>query len=138
MVRPASCGCAALFFCVFFVVSFFKNWSYSSFPKDYKEEITGICRMHFQFSYASLVFTRCLTHAEDWNFYLYYCLAPADWVGTEKNCFILEADAGLMLPKLVLGCEEKLCLHQTVMEDDTLAAARMVHNRPHSVAGLDV
>lgn len=94
--------------------------------------------MHFQFSYASLVFTRCLTHAEDWNFYLYYCLAPADWVGTEKNCFILEADAGLMLPKLVLGCEEKLCLHQTVMEDDTLAAARMVHNRPHSVAGLDV
>lgn len=97
-----------------------------------------ICRMHFQFSYASLVFTRCLTHAENWNFYLYFCLAAADWVGTEKNCFILEADAGLMLPKLVLGCEEKLCLNQTVMKDDTLAAARMVHNRPHSVAGLDV
>lgn len=94
--------------------------------------------MHFQFSRASLVFTRCLTHAEDWNFYLYYCLAAADWVGTEKNCFILEADAGLMLPKLVLGCEEKLCLNQTVMKDDTLAAARMMHNRPHSVAGLDV
>lgn len=60
MVRPASCECAALFV-VCFLFSFLKKLEL--LPKDYKEEITVICRMHFQFSYASLVFTRCLTHA---------------------------------------------------------------------------
>lgn len=44
----------------------------------------------------------------------------------------------IMLPKLVFSCEEKLCLQQTVMEDDTTATACTMHNGPHSEAGLDV
>lgn len=61
-VRPASCGRSTLalififlfalvFLCFFLFCCFFSyNWSNSILPKDYKQELAGICGMHSQFS----------------------------------------------------------------------------------------
>lgn len=58
-VRPASCGRSApssLFFICFLLCFFFcfycffsYIWSNSFLPKDYKQQLTGICGMHSQF-----------------------------------------------------------------------------------------